>query len=90
MSEAERQDARPQIRLLRPGTWPLAVAVGAAILTGLLLAVVFVELFSQLAYGTLRPWTRADEVSVPDLVKLALAIVAGIGAAQALVVSYRH
>src|SRR4051812_28218802 len=74
----------------RPGTWPLVVAVLASIAVGLLLAVGLIELFSHLAYETWQPWKKAANVKVPDLVKLALAIVAGIGAAQALVVGYRR
>jgi uncharacterized protein YjbI with pentapeptide repeats len=83
-------DEPRSVSVFRPGSWPLAVAVIASIAAGLGLAAGLIEVFSWLAYGTWKPWDRAATVEVPDLVKLALAVVAGIGAAQALVVGYRR
>lgn len=82
------EQVRPSRR--RPSSWSLPVAVTATVIGALLLAALLIAAFSRPVYDSWTPWAGDRTIGLSDLVKLALAVVAGIGAAQGLVVVYRR
>ncbi|MGL5827783.1 MAG: pentapeptide repeat-containing protein [Nocardioides sp.] len=79
-------------QLTGPRSWAQAAAVGATVVVGLLLTVViWLALSKMMVRGW--PWQEAPG-SVPppaiDLMKVSLAVVAGVGGAVALVTGYRR
>lgn len=74
-----------------PRRWPLRWAVVTSILGAALLVCFLMSAFSHLLFGVWKPW-RAPRgtLTISDVVKLALTIVAGLAGVQALVVAYRR
>lgn len=65
-------------------------AVVAAVLAFIVTAATLCLAFSQLFLGDWKVWETHATVTSPDVVKLTLAVVAGIAAVQGLVVAYRR
>ena len=90
-AKAQLRSARRWVNVRRPGTWSLSTSVVVSVLLVLGAVAGMTVLFTKLMFGLWRPWKApATDLQVPDLVKLALAIAAGLAGVQALVVAYRR
>jgi pentapeptide repeat protein len=72
------------------GNSTLGMAVLVTVVTALITVAILILLLTRLVFDTWRPWTVAQAVTLLDIAKFSLAIVAGVGATQGLVVAYRR